>query len=206
MLSVAALVAGNALTCATAGAQPVAVDDAVRDARRTVVATLPTRLIVPVLELRVERVQGPRWSWALMGAYGGEQGSTSFAEIGVLGGGARLSYFALGDRRLGIGAAVEARVEQHVGIAPQLGQEFDIFFGDPFGSGAAAQELSAEQWVAAGGAFAFARASRRRLFVELSVGIGWQHRWRTLVLDGREANHSDGQLWLPWAVALGVWI
>lgn len=206
-VGVALLVVFSAPELAFAGHPPAAVREVRPEERRNILAMAPTRFLVPVLELRFERAPAEKWSWAAMAAYGGDQDSATFTEIGVIGVGARASYFVLGDRRLGVGVHAEARFERHTGINPRI---FNDFFGFDFATGqainATIDRLEAWTTIAAGGGGLFARASRRRLFVEATVGVGWQHKWTTLIQDTETANIERGSWWLPWSVWVGLWI
>lgn len=193
--------------CCTCHAAQKTELQAAQQAQRTNISVTVTRLLVPVVEARVEHAPGERWSLAGIVAYGGDLETSTFAEISVFGLGARGNWLLLGDRRSGLGVAAELRWERHIGISPQLGNDanFDSALGN-LSESSVITRLAAERTILAGGAIVFARASRRALFVELNIGAGWQKAWTQFVQNEQTAEKRSSQEWLPWSIAIGVWL
>ncbi|GEM_PF-3517499 len=181
-----------------------------------VVAFAVTRLLVPVMEVRLEYPIDEHLAIAAVAAYGGDLNTSTFAEIGVLGAGLRATWIGLGDRRIGVGMAIDARWEHHMGIGPPRND-------GPTPFGAAAPELiandvpggggnqqptfvGASKHVLAGGGAVVARYSRRLLFAEFTGGIGYQASVSDLRQDDRHARIRRDSVWVHWAIWIGVWL
>lgn len=204
---VTTLLAGVMLVPSTSHAAPDSELRASNDTGATNVSLALTRLLVPVIEARFEHAPNQKWSLAALVAYGGDLETATFAEISVFGLGARAAWLLIGDRRIGLGVSAEVRWESHIGVSPQLGSNdgFDFDLGAPRQSGVITR-LEAERTIIAGGAGLFARASRRRLFAELSVGAGWQHSWTKFVQNEQQVDKTASEAWLPWSISVGLWL